>query len=82
MYFPGSPPFSTQLTPGLNLNVKDVSCNGSCGRVLNVEFLSYNAIVMHAKIQIHELDLIMNTSIWENVIHVLIRNQEERFFRK
>jgi hypothetical protein len=31
--------------------------------VLNVEFLSYNAIVMHVKIQIHELDLKMNTSI-------------------
>ena len=31
--------------------------------VLNVEFLNYNAIVMHAKIQIHELYLIMNTSI-------------------
>ena len=30
---------------------------------LNVEFLSYNAIVMYAKIQIYELDLIMNTNI-------------------
>jgi len=36
---------------------------GVAAGVLNVEVLSYIAIVMHAKIQIHELDLVMNTSI-------------------
>jgi len=36
---------------------------GVAAGVLNVEFLSYIAIVRHAKIQIHGIYLIMNTSI-------------------